>query len=230
MSHSGSRARKPVRVLLTVLLSLLLGWMSVAPAAADNVAVSINTKDGFSVWSFAFKVTRTMKDVVDETNAAAAASSCKDCQNIAVALQVVLIMSDASVIAPTNLALALNVDCNSCETLASAYQWVFTTGGPVHFTAAGNRRLAEIRHAFLELLKNAENLTLAEIQAKISELAAQLADVLKTELVPAGGGGSQTTPGSTQPGSPAPASSSSPAGTSPSPSPSESASPSPSPS
>ncbi|HEX8099592.1 MAG TPA: hypothetical protein VF660_05250 [Actinomycetota bacterium] len=225
--------RNARRMVLAGLLAMALGVASAAPAgAADNIAVSINTKDGYSVWSFAFKVTRVMNDVVDESNAAAAASSCTDCQNIAVALQVVLIMGDASVITPTNLALALNVDCTSCETLASAYQWIFTTGGVVRFTAEGNQRIAEIRRAFLELLKNAENLTLEEIQAQIEELTAQLADVLQTELVPAGPSAAPTPPAPPATTTPAPPPSSpttSGSSPSPSPSPSESVSPSPSP-
>ncbi len=218
-----SRAARRTSLVLAGALAVTLFQLPTTPArAADNIAVTINTKDGFSVWSFAFKVTRVMNEVVDDSNAAAAVSSCTDCQSVAVALQVVLIMGEASLIAPTNLALAMNIECTSCETLASAYQWVFTTGGPVRFTAEGNRRLAEIRRAFLELLANAENLTLAELQTQIAELAEQLAAVIETELLPA----ASPTP---ELGSPTPT----PTGTSepsPSPSPSESPSPSPSPS
>ena len=228
------RARRGTSLLLAAGLALTMSQVPSAPArAADNVAVTINTKDGFSVWSFAFKVTRVMQDVVDESNAAASVSSCTDCQSVAVALQVVLVMGEASVIAPTNLALALNVECTSCETLASAYQWVFTTGGPVRFTAEGNRRLAEIRRAFIELLANAENLTLAELQAQIDELSTQLDEVIETELVAAGQSGEPTP--ETTPATPTPTPTATPTTEStptsePSPSPSVSESPSASPS
>ncbi|HEX2088887.1 MAG TPA: hypothetical protein VHI54_02985 [Actinomycetota bacterium] len=233
MKRTRSRVRRGTSLALATALAVTMSQVPAGPAgAADNVAVTINTKDGFSVWSFAFKVTRVMQDVVDDSNAAAAVSSCTDCQSIAVALQVVLIMGEASVIAPTNLALALNIECTSCETLASAYQWVFTTGGPVRFTAEGNRRLAEIRRAFLELLRNAETLTLAELQAEIAKLAEQLAQVIQTELLPAGQGDEPTTGPTSEP-EPGPTPAPSPTSTSPdqpSPSPSESPSPSPSPS
>ncbi|HEX2267474.1 MAG TPA: hypothetical protein VHI97_04635 [Actinomycetota bacterium] len=231
MNPHRSRVRRGTSLLLATALALTMSQVPTGPAgAADNVAVTINTKDGFSVWSFAFKVTRVMQDVVDDSNAAAAVSSCTDCQSVAVALQVVLIMGEASVIAPTNLALALNIECTACETLASAYQWVFTTGGPVRFTAEGNRQLAEIRRAFLELLRDAENLTLAELQAAIDELAQQLAQVIQTELLPAGQGGEPTTEPTSEPApSPAPSPTSTSSSPDPSPSPSESPSPSPSP-
>ena len=226
MKNHRSRVHRGTSLLLATALAMTMSQVPTGPAgAADNVAVTINTKDGFSVWSFAFKVTRVMQDVVDDSNAAAAVSSCTDCQSIAVALQVVLIMGEASVIAPTNLALALNIQCTACETLASAYQWVFTTGGPVRFTAEGNRQLAEIRRAFLELLRNAENMTLAELQAAIDQLAEQLAQVIQTELLPAGPGDQPATEPTSEP---APSPTSTPS--SPGPSPSPSASPSPSPS
>ncbi len=227
-----SRVRRGTSLFVATALAATMSQLPTTSAgAADNVAVTINTKDGFSVWSFAFKVTRVMQDVVDDSNAAAAVSSCIDCQSIAVALQVVLIMGEASVIAPTNLALALNVNCTACETLASAYQWVFTTGGPVRFTAEGNRRLAEIRRAFLELLRNAENLTLAELQAAIDELAQQLADVIETQLLPAGGSGGEPAPEPTSTPEPSPTTTSEPTSEpGASPSPSESPTPSPSPS
>ncbi len=230
MKSHRSRIRRGTSLLLATALAVTMSQVPTGPAgAADNVAVTINTKDGFSVWSFAFKVTRVMQDVVDDSNAAAAVSSCTDCQSIAVALQVVLIMGEASVIAPTNLALALNIECTACETLASAYQWVFTTDGPVRFTAEGNRQLAEIRRAFLELLRNAENMTLAELQAAIDELAQQLAQVIQTELLPAGPGDQPATEPTSEPApSPAPSPTSTSSSPGPSPSPSESPSPSPS--
>lgn len=231
MKTRRSRVRRGTSLLLAAGLVMTMSQLPSAPAqAADNVAVTINTKDGFSLWSFAFKVTRTMQDVVDDANVAASVSSCVDCQSLAVALQVVLIMGDASVIAPTNLALAMNIACTSCETLASAYQWVFTTGGPVRFTAEGNRRLAEIRRAFIELLANADDLTPAEIQAQVAELAAELAGVIDTELVAAGPADTPS-PGATS--TPAPEPTPTPTSTSepsPTPSPTESPSPSPSPS
>jgi len=130
------------------------------------------------------EITRVNRDVVDTGNAAVAAASCTDCQTVAVAIQGVLVFSDPDVVAPTNLALALNVDCNRCYTLASAYQFVSTTG-VVHFTTEGNRLIAEI-HRGLEQLRQS-GLSIEEIQARVDVFAAELAHVLRTELVAAGG-------------------------------------------
>src|ERR671930_337455 len=133
---------RPRRSMLAMLLAFGITASTAGVAAADNIVVAINTKDGSSIFKFGFNITRVMGDVVDQANGAGAVSSCNDCQTVAVAIQVVLIMSDASVITPTNEAIALNIQCTSCETLASALQFVLSTGGPVHFTAEGNKEIA----------------------------------------------------------------------------------------
>jgi hypothetical protein len=118
-------------------------------------------------------------------------------------------MDDASTVTPTNLAVAINQDCTLCTTVAEAYQFVLTTNGPVHFTAEGNKELADIKRAFLELGK--ENLTPEELQTRIDALVDRLRNVLENELVQAGADEngqsppsdqSQTGPTSTQPANP----------------------------
>jgi putative peptide zinc metalloprotease protein len=161
-----------------------------APAYAqgDTTAVAINTKDGFDLFRLAFQVRRTTADVVDTGNAAVAYASCTDCQTVALAIQVLLISGyDSSTVAPENLAIAINESCVACETLASAYQFVLTAEGMLHFTADGSRALAELRQALLGL--KGSDLPVEEIQAKLDALMDDLAAVLATELVPAGESG-----------------------------------------
>lgn len=156
----------------------------VAAQAQDNAAVAINTKDGTSIFRVAFKIARVNREIVDQSNAAAAWASCTDCQAIAAAFQIVLIFSDPDVVKPTNLALAVNWECTSCIAFASAYQWVLTTGGPVHFTAEGNSELAAIRQRLHELSQL--DLTLDELIAELQMLADRIKVVLENEMVAAG--------------------------------------------
>src|SRR5919199_1086767 len=150
----------------TLLLALLLvgGFAAGAPAAAraDNIEIAINTKDGATVFKVAFAIRHVMGNVVDESNAAVAYSSCADCATVAIAMEIVLIQDNAQVITPTNIAIAYNELCSLCLTVAEAYQFVLTTGGNVHFDAEGNQILAQIKRE-LEQLKH-EQLTLAELQ------------------------------------------------------------------
>ena len=193
----------------------LLSTATPAHAGDDNVAIAVNTKDGFDIFRLAFSVRHVTGDVVDSGNAAVAYASCTDCQTIALAIQVVLISgTDSSVVAPENLAIAVNYDCSLCDTLASAYQFILTAEANLHFTAEGNRRLAALRQALRDLGRS--GLTGPEIQAKLDALMDELAAILRTELVPAGNGGSPAspsavpssapaTPGDTEPTATAPA-------------------------
>jgi hypothetical protein len=150
----------------------------------DNFAVVVNTHDGLDLFRVAFKIVRTTQEVVDQSNAAVAANSCEDCSSTAIALQVVLVFSDPSEVTSTNLALAYNELCSACVAIAEAYQWVLTTGGVVRFTTEGNQRLAEL-YRRLHRLRTA-GLTLEQLQADLDEISAEIADVLATEIVPAG--------------------------------------------
>ncbi|MDQ4096629.1 MAG: hypothetical protein M3144_02005 [Actinomycetota bacterium] len=163
--------------------ALLVSPVFAAPAVAeDKPAVAVNTKDGSSVFKFAFSIKRVADDTVDPTNAAVAFASCTDCETVAVAIQVVLVSGDPDVFAPENVAIAFNENCNLCETLAMAYQFVFSVGDePVHFTKEGRERLKEIKRAFKELQKS--DLTIEEIEAQVRVLAQQVNDIVVNELV-----------------------------------------------
>jgi putative peptide zinc metalloprotease protein len=174
------------RKLVAALTVALLGAAAQPVLAQDTAAVAVNTKDGSSIFKLAFHVHRTMSDVVDQSNAAVAYASCEDCRTVAVAIQVVLVMSDPSIVEPENLALAVNESCTSCETLASAYQYVLGTGGPVYFDAEGNQQLTEIHRALIELSMSSESLTIEEIQAEVDLLVDQLYAVIDEHLVVAG--------------------------------------------
>ena len=126
-----------------------------------------------------------MNGVVDQTNAAVAAASCEDCTTIAIAIQVVLVVNDADIVTPTNLALALNVECTSCVTLASAYQWVFSTDGMVTYTPEGWAAIMDIRKQVHDLLKE-EPLDILAIQSQLDILMDQLGEIVTTELRPIG--------------------------------------------
>lgn len=190
------RLRQSTLILVAVVAALAFVWgRPPAAAAQDNTAVAINTKDGTSIFRVAFKISRVTGEVVDNGNAAVAFASCDECQALAAAFQVVLVFSDPAVVTPENLALAINYECTSCVAFASAYQWVLTTGGPVHFTAAGNKRLAEVRRRLHELSK--ADLTLDQLIAELEALSQEIADVIASEMMPAGP--PQEEPATTQP-------------------------------
>ena len=179
--------RRIFAVVATAVLAVGLAGARPATASAqggDNTAIAVNTKDGSTIFKVAFAIRHVMSDVVDQSNAAVAYASCTDCTTVAIAIEIVLVESNPTVVTPTNLALAYNELCSLCVTVADAIQFVEGTGGVVHFDAEGNQILAQIKRE-LEELKH-ENLTLAELQARIEQIRAQIIDVLEHHLVPAG--------------------------------------------
>lgn len=169
-------------------LAAALGCLALAAPArseggADSGAVAVNTKDGSSVFRLAFHVTRVMGDTVSSTNAAVAYASCTDCQTVAIAIQVVLVLDDPSTFVPTNEAIAINYLCQLCDTLASAYQDVIQTGGSVHLTAEGAQQVAELRRRLLALRES--TLDSFALQEQISQITDQLQEVFATQLVAA---------------------------------------------
>jgi putative peptide zinc metalloprotease protein len=155
-----------------------------ARAAGDTVVVAINDKDGSFLYRVKLDIRRIAGDTVGEKNAAVAVASCDTCQTVAVAIQALLVFGQPTLATPENLALAMNVNCSYCQTLATAFQLYEQTGGPAHFTADGNRQIAQIRRE-LESLRHA-GLTIAEIQAGVDGLANELLTIMQTEVVAAG--------------------------------------------
>jgi putative peptide zinc metalloprotease protein len=177
--------RRLLILLLGALVSVGLSAARPTLATADNAAIAVNTKDGTTVFKVAFAIRHVMSDVVTETNAAVAYNSCTDCASVAIAFEIVLIQSDASVISPTNIAIAFNENCSTCVAVAEAYQFVLGSGGgAVRFDAEGNRILAELRRRLHSLRK--EDLTIDQLQAILDDMSAQIADVLANHLVSVG--------------------------------------------
>src|SRR3954452_3795263 len=178
------------RRLLTLLLAALFafGLATGAPRAAsagDNAAIAVNTKDGTTVFKVAFAIRHVMGDVVDQTNGAVAYASCTDCAAVAIAFEIVLVEGDPSTVTPTNVAIAINDNCDTCVAVAEAYQFVLGTGGLVHFDPEGNKILADIRKELHSLKK--QDLTLDQLQALLDSISARIAEVLANHLVPVPG-------------------------------------------
>jgi putative peptide zinc metalloprotease protein len=168
--------------------------------AQDAAAVAVNTKDGTSIFRLAFKVIRVNQQVVDNSNVAFSFASCEECDAIALSFMAVLIFSDPDEVLATNQAWAINWECTECLAFAWAVQSVLTTGGPVHFTSDGNRRLAELRQELRRIPDNLDQVPLDVIPEKcqvlegdalglcvaLTALTSEFREILATELVQAG--------------------------------------------
>lgn len=150
----------------------------------NNEVVLVNRQDGRKHDRAGFGTARVTGDTAANKNGAAAFSSCVDCRTVAVAVQIVLIMSDASTISPQNLAIAMNQGCQGCTTAAFAYQYVITTDGIVRFTQPGQTQMASLRAQISDV--TASDLDPWAMDAKLDGLVDELWNVVDTELVAAG--------------------------------------------
>ncbi|HEX6421198.1 MAG TPA: hypothetical protein VFZ77_22040 [Acidimicrobiales bacterium] len=164
---------------------LALGWGTVAPADAHDRSVASHVRvtvrhDGQDKARAGLRVDRTHARTVTALNSAEATARCDDCRAVALSFQVVLADRGPAEVAADNAAIAHNEACQRCETVAVAYQFVVVSPARAHVTPTGHARLADVR-AELHRLAHGGG-TAEDIAAAAGALAAEVADVLATEL------------------------------------------------
>jgi putative peptide zinc metalloprotease protein len=166
------------------------------PGEGDNQALSVNTTDDSVTYDVAFALVWADGDEVLNVNEAHAYASCSDCTAVAVAFQVVLIMDDAEVVVPQNLAVAANYDCYRCFTAAIASQLVLSVSaepGQDDLLA-----LAAVWNRLQRLGSTITSYSLTEIAAQLEAFKAEIAAIL-TDPPPATSTPSPSTPTPTAP-------------------------------
>ena len=174
------------------LLALLVAVIGVAAPAAtaqaqdrdDNVAAEANTRDDSTRIDIDFDLVEVLDGIVDQTNIAAAYASCEHCTTIAIAIQVVLVNSPVEVLAPHNIAVAINDECVTCVTVALAWQLVIGDAQKLEFTKEARKRLKRIARELRRIERSGG--TADEVVAGVNTVLGDLIDVLQTGLVPAG--------------------------------------------
>jgi putative peptide zinc metalloprotease protein len=146
------------------------------PEEGDNQALAVNTTDDSVVYDVAFALVWAEENEVLNVNEAHAYASCSDCAAVAVAFQVVLIMDNAQVIVPQNLAVAANYDCTRCITAALASQLVLSIQ-----QEPGEEDLVALADLWSQLLEFANSITsfsLAEIAEHLEAVQDQIVAIL----------------------------------------------------
>ena len=146
------------------------------PEEGDNQAAAYNTTDGSMKYDIAFALVWAEGDEVLNVNEAHAYASCSNCVTVAVAFQVVLIMDDAQVVVPQNLAVAANYECYRCITAALASQLVLSveeTPGEEQLLALG-----EVWDRLTEFGQNITSYSLAEISAQLEAFKEEIVAIL----------------------------------------------------
>ncbi|MGQ9407535.1 M50 family metallopeptidase [Mycolicibacterium gilvum] len=167
------------------------GWVfpvnrPLAPEPGDTQALAINTRDGTAVYEAAFALVWVTDNTdVMNVNEAQAYAACSSCTAVAVAYQVIFVVdsdeSDDNVVAPQNLAGALNYECVNCLTYALARQLFVTLDEPLSEDAM--RRLDAVWSNMATFEKEIEGgkLAPAEIEARLDGYTTQILDIVRAD-------------------------------------------------
>ena len=141
-----------------------------------NRAWAINRTDGTVVTKLAVAWAITTAEEITNRNEAFALASCTDCASRAVAFQVLLLVGEPTVIAPVNVAAAVNQECHTCLTEALAEQLVVTvTGMPSH---QAREQIGLAMRRVKQLHKQVEHLTMGQILYVLQATEAQIMGIL----------------------------------------------------
>ena len=146
------------------------------PAQGDNQAAAYNTTDGSTKYDVAFALVWATGDEVLNVNEAHAYASCSNCVTVAVAFQVVLIMDDAHVVVPQNLAVSANYQCYRCITAALASQLVLSVE-----KTPGESELRALGDVWARLIAFGQQITaysLTEIASQLKQFQSEITTIL----------------------------------------------------
>lgn len=162
------------------------------PEEGDNQALAVNTTDDSVKYDVAFAMVWVEdEDQVLNVNEAHAYASCTNCVTVAVAFQVVVVMDDAQVVVPQNLAVAANYQCQQCITAALASQLVLMVD-----TRPGEQQMQALAEVWARLQQFAQNIgsySLTEIATMLEQVKTEIIQILGATPVPTPGGASTTT-------------------------------------
>jgi putative peptide zinc metalloprotease protein len=163
------------------------------PGPGDNQALAINTTDNSTVYDVAFALVWVTDGRADNRNEAYALARCQNCTTVAIGFQVVLVVGQANVVVPQNIAVAVNYACVDCLTVALAKQLVLSVPGAL--SDAGMARLEQVWSRLTELAGRLQTLTLQQLQAELTRVETDILAIVQQEAQPVPP--SQAPPGST---------------------------------
>jgi putative peptide zinc metalloprotease protein len=152
----------------------------------DNQVLAINTTDGTALYEAAFALV-WVTDGSDamNVNEAQAYASCVSCAAVAVAYQVVFVVdnddADDNVVAPQNLAGALNSECVNCLTYALARQLFITLDEPLSDNAMRQLDGVWLEMAAFEWAIEAGWLARDEIESRLEGYTQKIVAIVRAD-------------------------------------------------
>jgi putative peptide zinc metalloprotease protein len=142
----------------------------------NNVVQIQNYQDGRMRVRGRTRLVHAHGESVAPVNAAYALASCTDCQTFAVALEIVLVSPNTTDARPENHAIARNVDCTRCATVARALQYVVTVDDPEQVPDNIQRLLGSMERE-IEAVGRERNIDANTANARINAVIAQFQEL-----------------------------------------------------
>jgi hypothetical protein len=142
---------------------------------ARNMVMAHNHKDERMMVRGSVELDRVPGLSASPFNMAQAVSSCVDCKTFAVALQIALVNEDANVSTPQNYAVAFNIACTRCVTVARAVQYVVPVADPKDEPETVRRLVKEMDRELRDIaqLARRDSITVEQADARINTLIAE---------------------------------------------------------
>lgn len=142
----------------------------------SNVVEALGTTDRRLAFQGHAQVFTDDDHSVSTKDVSVAVGVCKDCLNVSVALQMVLVTPKANDINNTVKAVAVNVDCPGCETAAVSIVYVVVTPHPGQAAKSVRDGVSKINAQF-ETMENWSHASLATVASRVSTAIAKFASL-----------------------------------------------------
>ena len=179
------RRRSAILVVAAALLATIVPSTPALAGGANNIVIASTSSDAATSARSNLQTAPFGGDTLTSTNIADAEShDCSGCHSVAVAVQAVFNVGQASTFEPANIASAVNANCVSCTSFAYAYQYVVTPRGPVTLTRAGRVKIAALRAEIADAADS--GLPPDQLDARLDTLTAEFKADIDHELRAAG--------------------------------------------
>lgn len=144
---------------------------------AKNIVKLNNRVDGRMRVRGNVQLSRIHGQKVGPINLAYARSSCTGCSTFAVALQIAVYRQGAKWVAPQNVALALNVNCRRCVTVAHAYQYAIPVEDPSALPERVDGLVRRMNQELRGIQADSASLTPPEAEARLEAVIVEFQDL-----------------------------------------------------
>jgi putative peptide zinc metalloprotease protein len=128
-------------------------------------------------------------NTVANQNFAYAHATCTGCRTVAVAVQIVVVEGAGTDFRPTNAAVAINENCQSCQTFAFARQFVLSPHRRVQLSDQTWAKLAQLRQQMASESRSLE--PFAQMGANLESLSQEMVGAVQADLQRSGGSGDE---------------------------------------